>query len=84
MDQHTLSHCVSAEIEYEYNLDLAPRNQKMILLTIGGTSIQGSFTGDEKRDSDIMGFYPLPKRNKVKEDQLKKEGRFPWTKLGVI
>jgi len=80
MQETALSHCTSTEVEFEYNLDLAPRSQKLLILTIGGITMTGMFTGNPERDADIMAFFPLPKRNKKKEEQLRKEGKYPWCK----
>ena len=78
--QTPFSHCTTTDIEYEYDLTLAPKNQKLIVLTIGGVALMGTVTGDPKKDADIVGFYPLPSRNKAREEQIKQEGTFPWTK----
>ena len=82
MKQTPFSHCTSTDIEFEYDLDLAPKNQKLIVLTLGGVALMGVVSGDPKKDADIVGFHPLPSRNKAREEQIRKEGKFPWTKSG--
>lgn len=81
LNEHPFSHAVSRDIKFCYDLEKAPRNQKLTLLTVHGISVQGFFTGNVEKDKDIMAYYPLPDRDKELEEQLKKEGKLPWTKL---
>jgi hypothetical protein len=81
--QHPFSHTVSSDITFCYDLSAAPKKQKMMLLTVYGVAVEGFLTGNPERDKDIMAWYPLPDRDKELEEQLKKEGKLPWTKLAM-
>lgn len=81
VNQHPFSHAVSRDIRFCYDLSIAPHSQKLTLLTVHGISVQGVLTGNSDKDADIVGWYPLPDRDKELEEQLKKEGKLPWTKL---
>ncbi len=60
---------VDKNVEYNYNVRAAPLNQKLILLTKGKIGVFGCLYGDA-RDSDIIGWFPMPARNKELEKQL--------------
>lgn len=53
-------------LEFNYDVDSAPKNRKLTLLTIGRIAIQGVLHGDA-RDDDILGWFPLPARNRQRE-----------------
>lgn len=52
----------------------APRGRKLLLLTIGGVLVQGTWKGD--LGEFFLAWQPLPKRDKVAESLLfRKSGR---------
>lgn len=60
-----------AEHEFNYNLHECPKGQKVQLLNSGGVAIYGTITNIElARQMGIIGWYPVPKRNKVIEANL--------------
>lgn len=60
---------VDKQLEYNYDLSQAPKNQKLILLTQGRIGVMGHLYGDS-RDRDVIAWFPLPARNKDKEESL--------------
>ena len=60
---------VDKQLEYNYDLTKAPIGQKLILLTVGRIGVMGKLYGDA-RDNDVIGWFPLPGRNKVREEEL--------------
>jgi len=53
-----------------YDLNAAPLGQKLQLLTIGGVAIYGQMTrADQKGDQGIIGWHPLPVRDKEEEER---------------
>lgn len=61
---------VDKHIEYNYNLEEAPINKKLVLLTVGGIGVLGKLYGDA-RDKDILGWFPMMARNLEKEREAK-------------
>lgn len=56
---------------FNYDLTQAPRGQKVQLLNIGGSDMYGTITNLEiARQMGIIAWYPVPKRDKVKEVEL--------------
>jgi hypothetical protein len=53
-----------------YDLENAPRQQKLIILCKGGVAHMGVVTGNAVRDQDIRGWSPMPSRDKDIERQL--------------
>lgn len=60
----------TTDLPFNYDLSSAPLNTKMTLLTSGGVALMGHLTGDPKKDNDIWGWCPLPKRDKQREVEL--------------
>ena len=58
------------ELVFNYDLSSAPLNTKMTILTCGGVALMGQLTGDPKKDGDVWGWCPLPKRDKKREIDL--------------
>jgi hypothetical protein len=48
----------------------APRGQKMLLLTMHKIAVLGKLSAGFNADPDIIAWFPLPTRDKQKEEQL--------------
>lgn len=55
---------------FRYDLENAPRCQKLIVLTHGGVALMGVVTGNPARDADLKGWCPMPVRDKELEAKL--------------
>jgi hypothetical protein len=53
---------------FNYDLESAPRGQKVLLLTIGGVETSGVITDlSFAAQMGIIAWYPVPKRDKYEE-----------------
>lgn len=57
-------------IKFKYDLENAPKNQKLLILCSSGVAHLGTITGNPAKDSDIWGYFKMPIRDKDLEEKL--------------
>lgn len=66
----TRDYCTTPEVVFNYDMNSAPRGQKMLLLTEYKIAVMGKLSAGVNADPDIIAWFPLPVRDKKKEEEL--------------